>query len=154
MNEQESTHTEVLRHKGDEPHLLREIVRAYQSLMAGFSRKVGAPPSQFMLMRLLAVAENDIGVMDIARQLGVNAAAVTHQVKLLEKEGFISRRSDPKDGRRNYISLSPKGRKLAVKVHERTHELEQVLSSVIGDKEMREAAMVLSKLRTFIENIR
>jgi DNA-binding MarR family transcriptional regulator len=91
--------------------------------------------------------------MDIARQLDVNAAAITHQVKLLEKDGLILRRSDPKDGRRNYISLSPKGRRVAAKVHERTHELERALSSILGEEEMRNATLVLVKLRTFVENL-
>jgi DNA-binding MarR family transcriptional regulator len=154
MNELETSRLEKLHHRGDEPHLLREVVRTYQVLMAGFSRKIGIPASQFALMRLLAVAESDVGVMDLARQLGVNAAAVTRQVKVLERERLVSRRADPKDGRRSYVNLSPKGQRLFEEIHERTHELEQSLSSVLGTEEMRSAAMVLTKLRTFVDGLR
>ena len=101
-----------LRHRGDEPHLLREIIRTYQVLMAGFSREIGMPASRLALLRLLAVTQSNMGVMDLARKLQVNAAAVTRQVQELERKGLVRRRADPKDGRRNYVSLSPKGRKL------------------------------------------
>jgi DNA-binding MarR family transcriptional regulator len=145
---------ERVHHRGNEPHLLREIFRTYQVLMAGFSRKTGMPASRFALMRLLALFDGDLGVMDIARQLGVNAAAVTRQVQELEREGLARRRADARDGRRNYVKLSPKGRKLFEEIHERTHELEESLSSIIGAEEMRDAAIVLTKLRTVVESLR
>jgi len=141
-------------HRGDEPHLLREVVRTHQTLMAGFSRETGMPASRFALMRLLAVAEGDVGVMDLARQLGVNPAAVTRQVQELEREGLIRRRADQKDKRRRHVSLSPRGRRRFAAIHARTHELERSLSSVLGDEEMRRAATVLTKLRTFVERRR
>ncbi len=141
-------------HRGNEPHLLREVFRTYQALMTGFSRKTGMPASRFALMRLLALAEGEMGVMDISRQLHVNAAAVTRQVKDLEGEGLARRRPDSEDRRRSYVSLSPKGKRLFAEIHQRTHEFEQSLSSVLGAEQMRATAVVLAKLRTFIEGNR
>lgn len=154
MNEVEITGWDKRHHRGDEPHLLRELFRTYQVLMAGFSRKIGMPASRLALMRIVALAESGVGVMDLARQLDVNAAAVTRQVKELEHERLVRRRPDPKDGRRSYVNLTPKGRRLFEEIHERTHELERSLSSVLGAEEMRNAAMVLTKLRAFVEGLR
>ncbi len=100
------------------------------------------------------LTNENVGIMDLSRQLGVNAAAVTRQVQDMERDGLISRRASTRDGRRNYVRLSPKGRRLFEKVHERTHEIEQSFSSVLAVEEMRSAAMVLTKLRTFVENLR
>lgn len=58
------------------------------------------------------------------------------------------------DGCHSYVRLSAKGRKLFEEIHERTHEFERSLSAMIGDEEMRSAALVLSKLRTFVEEHR
>jgi DNA-binding MarR family transcriptional regulator len=77
-------------HRGDEPHLLREVVRTYHVLMNGFSRKTGMPASRFWLIRLLAVSPTELGVMDLARHLGVNASAVTRQIHELESEGLVA----------------------------------------------------------------
>ena len=154
MDDVKPTRFEKTHHRGDEPHLLREVFRTYQVLMTGFSRATGMPASRFALMRLLAVTDTNVGVMDLARQLGVNAAAVTRQVQELEHERLVSRRADPKDSRRAYIRLSSKGRRLFEKIHERNHELERSLLSVLTAEEMASAAMILTKLRTFVEDLR
>ncbi len=154
MAEPTSHDFDELHHRGDEPHLLREVFRTYQVLMSGFARETGMPASRFALMRLLAISEKDAGVTDLARHLGINPAAVTRQVQEMEREGLIRRHADSKDGRRSYVGLSPKGKRLFEEIHARTHELEQSLSSVLGAEEMRSAALVLAKLRTFVESRR
>jgi MarR family transcriptional regulator for hemolysin len=141
-------------HGGNEPHLLREVIRTYQVLMTGFSREIGIPASRLAVLRSLAITEGGAGVMDIARSLGINAAAVTRQIQDLERERLIQRRSDPKDGRRTHVSLSPKGRKLFEEIHERSHALERSLAAAISADEMATAATVLAKLRAFIEGLR
>jgi len=120
--------------------------------MAGFSREMGMPASHFVFMRLLAVADTGLGIMDLARQLHINAAAVTRQVQALERDRLVRRRSDPKDGRRIYVSLSPKGRKLFDEIHECNHKFEQSLSAVISAEEMASAMTVLAKLRDFLQD--
>ena len=143
-----------LRHCGDEPHLLREVFRTYQVLMSGFARKSGMPASRFALMRVLALSERDVGLADLARQLGINPAAVTRQVQELEAEHLVRRRADAKDGRRSFVTLSPKGRRQFDEIHERTHELERSLASALGAEEMAAAATTLANLRTFLERPR
>jgi DNA-binding MarR family transcriptional regulator len=140
-----------LTHGGDEPHLVREILRTYQVLMAGFSRRVGMPASRFALMRLLAAAGGDVGVMDLAAQLGINAAAVTRQLQDLEAEGLVRRRAHPRDGRRTLVRLSARGRRTFAAIHERSHELESRLAAILGAAEMKAAAAVLAKLRGIVE---
>jgi len=154
MVDSERGDSDGLQHRGDEPHLLREVFRTYQVLMSGFARATGMPSSRFALMRLLANAEGDVGITDLARQLGINPAAVTRQVQELEADHLVKRRADPKDGRRTYVALSTKGRKQFEEIHARTHELESSLTSVLGAEEMKRAAVVLSKLRTFVEGRR
>jgi len=153
MSERRKTDEGMLRHRGDEPHLLREIVRTYQLLLAGVSRETGMPASRFALMRLLAVAGTDLGVMDLARRLGVNPAAVTRQVQELERGNLVARRADGQDKRRNWVRLSSKGRTLFARIHERSHELERAISSAIGKEELAVAILVLGKLRTVLEGL-
>lgn len=143
-----------LRHRGDEPHLLREVFRTYQALISGFARQTGMPASRFALMRLLALSKSGIGLVELARELGINPAAVTRQVQELEAEHLVKRRADAKDGRRSYVTLSRKGRKQFEEIHERTHELERSLSSALGTAEMAAAATTLANLRTFLERLR
>ena len=142
---------ECLGHKGNEPHLLREIVRTHQMLVTGFSRKIGQPAARVALMRLLATAGEPVGIMDLARSLGVNAAAVTRQIKELEAQGLVERCDDPQDGRRSWLRLSPQGMQLFMTLHERSHALERAFAAAVGPDNVRTAVEVLTQLREFLE---
>jgi DNA-binding MarR family transcriptional regulator len=155
METDKSHNQNITTHKGNEPHLLREIVRTHQVLMSGFSREVGMPASRFVLMRILAnTLPGYVGIIELARILGINAAAVTRQIKEMEREKLILRRSDMKDGRRSYVKLSARGLKLFTAIHDRSHDLERSLLSVITHEEMTFAVDVLTRLRKFIEGLR
>jgi DNA-binding MarR family transcriptional regulator len=145
--------TDGLLHTGHEPHLFRELVRAHQATMAAFSRRMGMPASRFGLLRLIATADRAAGVMDLSRQLGVNAAAVTRLVKELEADGLIRRRPHAQDARRHAVELTPKGVATFRQLHARSHELEQRLASCIAPAELARAASVLVRLRNLLEEL-
>ncbi len=142
-------------HRGDEPHLLREILRTYQALMAGFSRGAGMPSSRFLIARLLrAAGDEGLGTMELARQLGVNPAAVTRQLNEMAREGLVRRRADSRDKRRSYARLTSRGQAAFETAHRRAHEFERAIASALGDEEMRAAASLLEKVRAFVEAYR
>ncbi|HXK59367.1 MAG TPA: MarR family transcriptional regulator [Acidobacteriota bacterium] len=147
-------HDESEFHEGSESHLFREIIRTHQLLMAGFSREVGMPASRVALMRLIAIARRNVGVMDLSRQLGINPAAVTRQLKELERDGLIVRRTDASDGRRSYVTLSRKGLQVFKEIHARSHQLEREVLSVLSPADVEVAVEVLSGLRNFLEERR
>ena len=139
---------------GEQGHLLQVIVRTNQVLINGFSRVVGMPASRLLLMRELANAPPaGIGVLKIARQLGINAAAVTRLVKKMEQQGFIKRRADGKDRRRSYLTLSAKGARTCEQLHAHGLELERSLSSVITPEEAAVAVKVLGAVRMSLEQL-
>ncbi len=143
----------VLLHRGDEAHLLREIVRTYQALLAGFARTFGVPAARFLLVRELAVATTDLGILDLARRLGVNAAAVTRQVQDLEAEGFVRRRHDPRDRRRCDIRLTARGRRLVTAIHRRTHQFERAVARQLQATDVTAAIRVLTTLRQQLDDL-
>ena len=137
-----------MRHSGGERHLFLEVLRLHQALHSTFSRAVGRPLSQLALLRSLAVKQpSGAGVMALAREFGVNAAAITRLVQELEKEKLVKRRADQTDARRHYVSLTPKGLKLLAKIHQRAHHYEELLGAGLGAGELETAAKVLAHLR-------
>ena len=144
-----------LPHKGDEPHLLREILRTHQTMIGVFSRRVGMPLARLALLRLLAGNEpGGLGVMEMARRLDVNAAAITRQVQEMESAGLIVRRADKRDARRHSVCLTRKGLETFQQIHERAHRFERSLGACISDADMATAAKVLAQLRTALEDLR
>jgi DNA-binding MarR family transcriptional regulator len=49
---------------------------------------------------------------DLQRRLGVDPAAITRQVRQLEAEGLVTRRTDPVDRRVTRVALTAAGRQL------------------------------------------
>lgn len=141
-----------LHHKGDEPHLIREVMRTHQAVLSVFSRQVGMPGARLALMRLLATRHPEaVGVMWIARQLSVNAAAVTRQVQALENEGLVGRCKDARDGRRSHVTLTAEGLSVFQQMHERAHAFERTLSTAVSAEEMTVAVRVLAHVRAALE---
>jgi DNA-binding MarR family transcriptional regulator len=144
-----------LHHTGDEPHLIREIMRAYQAVLNVFSRQVGMPAAQLALMRLLAICHPEaVGIMQIARQLGINPAAVTRQVKAMESERLVERSADARDGRRSHINLTDDGLRIFQQLHERAHAFEQALGTAVSAEDMAAAVRVLVHIRAALEALR
>ena len=142
-----------LRHSGQESHLLREIARTYQALLNVFSRKVGMPASQLTLLRQLASSHpQEMGILDLARGLGIDAAAVSRQVKEMAAQNLVARRPEPQDGRRTLIKLTPEGLRAFHQIHERAHEFEKSLEANLSSAEIATAAKVLEQLRASLED--
>jgi DNA-binding MarR family transcriptional regulator len=150
-----SDRVQGLHHKGGEPHLLFEIMRTQRALINVFSRKMGMPFSRVTVLRVLATAfPEGIGILDLARRLNINGAAVTRQIKEIEQLGLVARTPDQRDGRRQHVKLSAKGRKLFEQIHQMQHEFENSFASgELNPEEVKTAAKVLSQLRSMLERV-
>ena len=144
---------ELTDHEG--PHLFREIVRTHQVLIAAFSLGVGMSAARMGLLRELEDNEDgSLGVVALARALGVTPAIVTRQVQELEAEGLIRRRNASRDRRRSQLSLTTRGRRAFAQLHERAHGLQTEVLEGLRDEEIATACHVLSSVRMAIEKQR
>ena len=138
-----------------QPHLLQELMRTSQALLAVFSREVGMPASRLAPLRLLAIAHpGGLGVMRMAREMGINAAAVTRTVRHLDDAGLVVVRPHPNDARRKMVSLTAKGVRTAERLHGRGHQLEESLGAGVPREELATTLRVLTRVRTAIEALR
>lgn len=134
-----------------ETHLLHELMRIHQVMISGFQKNTGMPPSRFLVLRLLANAEQGIGVMDLAKKLGIDSSAVTRQIQAFEREGMLVRVNDLRDKRRCRFKLSPKGNASFQKIHKKGHQLESKLFKLFQGNEIKITTTTLRKIRLFLE---
>ncbi|HBC47772.1 MAG TPA: MarR family transcriptional regulator [candidate division Zixibacteria bacterium] len=136
----------------EQVHLLREIMRVHQALLGIANREVGMPSARLALLRQLAISHPEgVGIMDLARRLGVNAAAVTRHVKEMKAERLVGRFLDIKDNRRNYVKLTPEGVQIFEEFHKRAHEFESLICKTIEPDDLTTTIRVLSQVRAAIE---
>ena len=90
---------------------VREIIRARTSRAKCFRGDLFADPAWDMLLELYAaeLGMKQISVSSLCIAASVPATTALRWINVLEREGLISRRSDPKDGRRTFVHLSQSG---------------------------------------------
>ena len=137
------------------PHLFQEIVRTHQVLIGVFSLEVGMSAARMGVLRQLSNSEDgSLGVVGLARALGVTPAIVTRQVQELEAEGFLRRSNASGDRRRKQLHLTSRGRRAFARLHERAHALQTRVLGGLRDEEIATASRVLGSLRKAIEKQR
>ncbi|GHO52230.1 MarR family winged helix-turn-helix transcriptional regulator [Ktedonobacter robiniae] len=94
----------------DSETLLVQFKRLYIDAMRVFERKLGMSQARILIMSEL-LHEREVSQAELQLRLGVDGAAITRQVKQLEREGYIARRANPNDNRVSLVSLTPRGRR-------------------------------------------
>lgn len=95
---------------------------------------------------LLTVRDSPAGITELAAVLGVTKQAASKLVEAMEASGYVTRRSDPGDGRARPVALAPRGRRLLAAVERIYVELEAEWAAVIG-------ASGLERCRTDVERV-
>lgn len=127
-----------------EETLLVQFKRLYIDAMRAFERKLGMSQARLLIMSEL-VREREVSQADLQTRLGVDGAAITRQVKQLEREGYISRRTNPRDNRIILVSLTAMGRNVLGRLNKARLEFEDCLLDGI-DGEMRMSLRHVLKL--------
>jgi len=96
---------------GEQVRLVREITRARRRRDAAFGHKLFGEPAWDILLELYLseLTHRKMSVSDACLASGVPLTTALRWVGTLAKEGWISRKSDPFDGRRVFVSLTQQG---------------------------------------------
>lgn len=90
--------------------------------------------------------EDGINQETIARRLFLNKATVARSIEKLEREGYVYRVQDEKDGRANRVFLAPKARELEPEITRAVEEWNGVLIAGLTDVETLVAKELLKKM--------
>ena len=132
-------------------HLMREVLLTYRLFLRKVSEVTGVSGAQFELLRQMALAGGRTTTSALARELGVDPAAVTRLVAGLEKLGLVTREEDERDGRRRPVVLTPAGRDFMVRLHGQLHEREDALAASLDPESVEVAMGVLQTIRTVLD---
>ena len=99
----------------DSGALLQQLFRAHHNACtAALARQglgdVGSPRLLFELFQYPDDPAQAPTQKELADRLHTAPPTVAASLKVLEREGYVQRRTDEKDSRRNRISITPKGR--------------------------------------------
>jgi len=116
----------------DSHHLrfMQQLGRSYRALVAGFEARTGLSMARWRILVLLD-AGGELSQKVLARELGIDPAALTRQLKALERDGWVERHNDLLDARLTNVALTSAGQQLVVATRERRNDyIEEALGGV------------------------
>ena len=88
---------------------------------------------------------------DIEREFSITRSTVTNILQLMERKGYIERRSVPQDARLKQLVLTEEG----IRFHENTirsfHQTDDYVAGLLTEEENTELLRLLSKLRDALQ---
>jgi DNA-binding MarR family transcriptional regulator len=132
-------------------HLLREVLLTYRRLLRQLTAETGLSGAQFEILRELALADGCSTVSTLARELGVDPAAVSRLVAGLQQLGLVSRARDERDKRRQPVILTEEGRRLVITFHKESHERESAIAARLDPQSVETTMKVLRALGDMVD---
>jgi len=130
--------------------LLQQIAHTYHDLVAAFERHMGITRARWAILSRLWREETATQTL-LAQRLRVDAAAITRQVKQLEREGLVVRWPDPQDNRFTVVSLTPSGRRFVEELRSARDAFEAVVTAGLSEDDVAAMRRSLDRIR---ENLR
>lgn len=91
-----------------ERSVLQQIGRTARAMYAAFEADVGQPLPRWRVLHALHDG-GELSQKDLAQRLSMDPASLTRQMKAMEAEGLVRRRSDPQDNRLTQVTLTKEG---------------------------------------------
>ncbi|WP_143462854.1 MarR family winged helix-turn-helix transcriptional regulator [Levilactobacillus enshiensis] len=135
-----------------EESLLDAFIDVYMSSLKYLDEFVSEPAKEFHLsfeqyLILRDITQNkDVTLMDIASKRQVTRSAISRQIKVLLKQGYLRQQPDENDRRRLYLLATPAGAKAERVIRQRINSRFQGWVDVYGDDRAHE---ILNFIREF-----
>lgn len=129
--------------------------KIHNQLDASFNRalrKYGLTSTQFDILAFLS--ENTNGqttLTDISAHFCVKHTSVIHVLKILEKNGFISK-SKSTDGRSKTITLTSRGLEVVAEIQKKSPLVSRILFDGLSESELRQLEKMLDRIYTNLES--
>lgn len=132
--------------------ILHQISHTYFELMAAFERHLGMSRARWAVLSRLD-SQECLTQSALTQVLGVDAAAITRQVKQLEVEGLVTRWSAPEDNRFTAVALTAQGREFVRTQRVVRDEFERIATAGLGDEEIERLRGYLIHMRRNVEGL-
>ena len=133
--------------------LLMAMVRAaeiFKRTHSAIFRNYGLSFPQYNILRVLDASRSGINrISEVSRIMLVPGANMTGLTKRLEKNGFIIRKSDPKDERVTLLEITPKGKRTLKNIEEEKDRSTEIMLNGFSQEDIND---FLDKLKRLIRN--
>jgi DNA-binding MarR family transcriptional regulator len=125
--------------------LVTRVGAAQASALTALLAPLGLRPKQFGLMNVVALAEGP-SQGEIGAAMGIDPSGLIATIDELEGRGWLERRRDPGDRRRNVVVLTEAGTDMLSEARAAAYQRAKELTAPLTAKERRALRDLLAKI--------
>ena len=133
--------------------VLMAIVRAaefFKRIHSSVFKNFGLSFPQYNVLRVLEASKNGQNkISDVSRIMLVPGANITGIAKRLAKDGFINKKSDPRDDRVTILKITPKGKKALQKIAAQKDQRLKLMLKNLSAKQKRD---LIGQVKSILKN--
>ena len=133
------------------PAQLRRVDNLIFRRLNQFSRANGVeqttPMHGWIIEYLYRHRDEPVFQRDIEREFSITRSTVTNILQLMERKGYIERRSVPQDARLKQLVLTEEGTRFHEKTMLSLHQTDEYVASLLTEEENAQLLRLLNKLR-------
>jgi MarR family transcriptional regulator for hemolysin len=127
--------------------LLHGTTRAWRQKLDARLKPVGLSLAKWRTLMHLSLARDALTQAEIAARLGVEEPTVVALVHRLEKEGWVTRESSPRDRRCKMVLLAQRAQRVITQINRAADDLRHELLADIPQPELQTCIKVLGRIR-------
>jgi DNA-binding MarR family transcriptional regulator len=125
--------------------LLRQAHLRASAIFLSELSEVGLTPAQFFAMARLHEM-GDVSQNHLGRLVAMDPVTILKVLRRLIDRGLLRRRPDPKDKRRMIARLTPKGRKIVIRLMDNARRADDTILEPLAPKERTQFLALLKRL--------
>ena len=133
--------------------LLYQVRLADQIITQLFEKQLGISLTRYQILQFL-LQNSPCNQIAVQEKLEIDPAALTRHFKLLESEGYVSRKRNPLNQREVLVELTQEAKnQLLVNPPKHHLKVKEQMESILSPAEQKELTTLLTKLVSDLENI-
>ena len=133
--------------------LLYQVRLADQIITQLFEKQLGISLTRYQILQFL-LQNSPCNQIAVQEKLEIDPAALTRHFKILESEGYVSRKRNPLNQREVLVELTQEAKnQLLVNPPKHHLKVKEQMESILSPAEQKELTTLLTKLVSDLENI-
>ena len=133
--------------------LLYQVRLADQIITQLFEKQLGISLTRYQILQFL-LQNSPCNQIAVQEKLEIDPAALTRHFKILESEGYVSRKRNPLNQREVLVELTQEAKnQLLVNPPKHHLKVKEQMESILSPAEQKELTTLLTKLVLGLENI-
>ena len=133
--------------------LLYQLHLTDQTITQLFEKQLGISLTRYQILQFL-LQKSPCNQIAVQEKLQIDQAALTRHFKVLESEGYVSRKRNPANQREVLVELTQEAKnQLLVNPPQRHLKVKEQMESILSTAEQKDLTTLLTKLVSGLENI-